>query len=605
MGKNFFVKGVLSFCVGAFIFISASTNTKAQEINDLSEITESNQEEIEVSDVEAELTDGDTIFIEDDTYEGQSDGTSYSEGYVSSENSSVMNGVDYSSVFDALYYWNLYPDLQKFIDKPNSYTDENAMMLLEHFVEHGMSEGRIGNSEFNVEFYKNRYSDLREGYRNNLKEYYIHYLNHGKNEGRDAKSKCTELINPITKHEGVDYSAVYDYYYYLEKYPDLKAVYYGDDITLLEHFVLHGMNEQRQGNAFFDEIAYRCLYQDLRAAFRQDYKDYYLHYINHGKSEGRIAVGSHTVQNPVHTYDGIDISKIYDYDYYSSRYSSILGNLASDDIAVLDYFVNNGIRAGHIGKQNYDAQFYETFKLAFDNAKTAITSYLGFDFSSVYNYLYYVLNYSDLVKAFGVDPTKIFLHFIDNGIFENRQARKDVIANTASYNAIRDAYSPYRFIHEKLSGAVFIGDSRVIDLCRYNDVNPLIPYAQNNMGYQYMVDAVNNSGDRLKIIMMGTNDAANIDAYLNFYRNRNDVILLTLGPVNDSYLINPGFALSGYPLRDYHMSSFNERLMSLGKPLIDLYSFMVNSGFGTGDGVHYDIPTNNRMWQFIKSQLLL
>ena len=60
---------------------------------------------------------------------------------------------DYSAVFNADYYYNRYPDLQVTIGK-------DAKALLEHFVDFGMKEGRVGNAAFDVKAYMKNNPDL-------------------------------------------------------------------------------------------------------------------------------------------------------------------------------------------------------------------------------------------------------------------------------------------------------------------------------------------------------------------------------------------------------------------------------------------------------------
>ena len=94
----------------------------------------------------------------------------------------VLDGRDYSAVYDVNEYVNKYTDLKKAF----GYDDE---ALLRHFVNFGMNEGRQAKSTFNVEIYKDNYADLRKAFRNNNKEYYLHYLNFGIKEGRSARRK--------------------------------------------------------------------------------------------------------------------------------------------------------------------------------------------------------------------------------------------------------------------------------------------------------------------------------------------------------------------------------------------------------------------------------
>jgi hypothetical protein len=87
--------------------------------------------------------------------------------------------VDYSGVFDPGYYADTYPDLKNAF----GYNEE---LLLQHFVNYGMSEGRQAKSDFNVIMYRNRYADLQNAFGADLKSYFLHYIRYGKAEGRTA-----------------------------------------------------------------------------------------------------------------------------------------------------------------------------------------------------------------------------------------------------------------------------------------------------------------------------------------------------------------------------------------------------------------------------------
>lgn len=88
--------------------------------------------------------------------------------------------VDYSAVFDAEYYYNTYSDLRQTIGK-------DPAVLLEHFVNVGMKEGRNGNTSFNVKAYMLNNLDLLPVYGvKDLSSYYIHYITFGQKEGRSG-----------------------------------------------------------------------------------------------------------------------------------------------------------------------------------------------------------------------------------------------------------------------------------------------------------------------------------------------------------------------------------------------------------------------------------
>ena len=151
-----------------------------------------------------------------------------------------------------------------------------------------MAEGRQGSENFDVTAYRNRYPDLRKGYGSDLKGYYLHYVRSGQKEGRSA-TNCDNMLGYLTVYNGVDYSSVYNYNYYINRYADLKKVYAWDEYALLQHFVEHGMAEGRQASEEFSLTYYRSNYPDLREGYGNDLKGYYLHYLRAGKAEGRVA----------------------------------------------------------------------------------------------------------------------------------------------------------------------------------------------------------------------------------------------------------------------------------------------------------------------------
>ena len=91
----------------------------------------------------------------------------------------VYKGVDFAAVFDEQYYLDMNQDVKAAVEK--GITD--AFL---HFVSFGMNEGRLASPDFNVQVYKERYSDLKNAFGNNLPAYYEHYCLHGKAEGRKA-----------------------------------------------------------------------------------------------------------------------------------------------------------------------------------------------------------------------------------------------------------------------------------------------------------------------------------------------------------------------------------------------------------------------------------
>ena len=82
-----------------------------------------------------------------------------------------------SYVFNAKYYADKYPDLKKAMGY-------NETLLREHFLAHGIYEGRQAHPNFSVLKYKERYADLKRNFGNDNVKYMEHYMKYGAKEGR-------------------------------------------------------------------------------------------------------------------------------------------------------------------------------------------------------------------------------------------------------------------------------------------------------------------------------------------------------------------------------------------------------------------------------------
>lgn len=89
----------------------------------------------------------------------------------------IINGYDYSPVFDPAFYSDKYADLKAAFGN-----DINALWL--HFQNYGMKEFRQGSAEFDPVYYSNAYPDVKAAFGDNREMYYAHYVMFGKAEGR-------------------------------------------------------------------------------------------------------------------------------------------------------------------------------------------------------------------------------------------------------------------------------------------------------------------------------------------------------------------------------------------------------------------------------------
>lgn len=85
----------------------------------------------------------------------------------------------YSAVYNVRDYMAYNPDVHKAIGGA-------PYLLLDHFINFGMKEGRQGSSEFNLDAYKANNPDLVAAFGDDNVKYYEHYISNGKAEGRKA-----------------------------------------------------------------------------------------------------------------------------------------------------------------------------------------------------------------------------------------------------------------------------------------------------------------------------------------------------------------------------------------------------------------------------------
>ncbi len=296
----------------------------------------------------------------------------------------VYNGVDYSKVYDYVYYLKKYPDLMAAFNG-------NPEGAIKHFVTNGMREGRQAKGNFDVNSYKNAYQDLRLAFGNSLPKYYEHYIKYGSREGRIATG-VPHVVNPVTKLDGVDYSRVYDYNYYVNHNPDVKKAFGEDDIATLRHFINSGMREGRRASENFDVRSYILGYGDLRAVYGNNNKSYYLHYIGWGYREKRKATGITELQQGTTIYNGVDYSRVYNYTYYVNNNPDVKKAFGNNEQAVIRHFVNNGMREGRQGSAEFNMQRYKA-------------------------------RYADLRQAFGNDNRSYYMHYIKWGYKEKRNGK--------------------------------------------------------------------------------------------------------------------------------------------------------------------------------------
>lgn len=101
----------------------------------------------------------------------------------------------------------------------------------------------------------------------------------------------------------MDDGTIFDAEYYAQTYADVVAVYGTEESSLYRHYMEHGKEENRQAVALpdksvFDPEYYAAIYPDVVAAYGTNGYSLYQHYLQYGKNEGRIPSASATTTNP-------------------------------------------------------------------------------------------------------------------------------------------------------------------------------------------------------------------------------------------------------------------------------------------------------------------
>lgn len=112
----------------------------------------------------------------------------------------------------------------------------------------------------------------------------------------------------------------------------------------------------------------------------------------------------------------VDTSKVYTIEGNTSNASGVVAN--GGGVALKSYALSY-VRIDGYGRPKYDAET--------TTPKPTVTTpsnylYKGLDYSRVFDATFYANKYGDLKDNFGTDKTKLFNHFIKNGINEGRQA---------------------------------------------------------------------------------------------------------------------------------------------------------------------------------------
>lgn len=152
---------------------------------------------------------------------------------------------------------------------------------------------------------------------------------------------------------------------------------------------------------------------------------------------------------------------------------------------------------------------------------------------------------------------------------------------------------------------IFVGDSRVFGMAEAGGCHYV---ADIGIGYDWLIsDGISwlqeemEANPELPIVFcLGVNDLQNLDSYVSYYQSfleqypEKEVYFMSVNPVLEEAEI-----YSGYAVQNEEIENFNEKLMeTFPDGYIDTYSFLEANGYGTSDGLHYDLNTYAGIQQY-------
>lgn len=112
----------------------------------------------------------------------------------------------YSSVFDARYYIQRYSDVSNLVVGLSN--DRAYELARQHFLNHGINEGRRGSLGFDVKFYIANNPDVSMNFGNNYRQAINHWINNGIYEGRPS-SESLNIVNYVSRYPELSQQFLY------------------------------------------------------------------------------------------------------------------------------------------------------------------------------------------------------------------------------------------------------------------------------------------------------------------------------------------------------------------------------------------------------------
>lgn len=151
---------------------------------------------------------------------------------------------------------------------------------------------------------------------------------------------------------------------------------------------------------------------------------------------------------------------------------------------------------------------------------------------------------------------------------------------------------------------LWIGDSRTVGMSQFVSITR---FAECGMGLNWFLEnaeTIYEYRDQTIVINLGVNDLGNVYNYLNTFRNMpeefvqsNYIYIMSVNPVDEVKERQYGYIVSNAAIENFN-SIIRDNLRD-DFYFIDTYSYLINDGFSTVDGLHYDGNTYIKIHDFM------
>jgi glycosyltransferase involved in cell wall biosynthesis len=326
---------------------------------------------------------------------------------------------------------------------------------INHYLEQAYNCKKNPSIEFNCEKYLIENPDVES----NKMDPLIHYLTHGKSEGR-KRFKCestgwceTTDLSFAAQVELLDESEFFNKEYYLEQNLDVRE----SGINPIVHYLISGKYEMRMTSEKFDTKFYLEKYPDVQVAIINPL----VHYLVYGKGENRSTYDEkeYLFRKDVELLNNDDA---FDSEYYLERNSDV----AVSGMKAAVHYLQSGWSEQRTPSRIFDSEFY--------------------------------LNANPDIKSSGIIP---LLHYIKYGRQEGRRCIDGVIDGFRLPFSFRE--TNIRRTFPVVSNSKFIQKKKIaIHLhCHYSDVADRLLKKINNLSIDFdLLISVTSEEEKLEIV---------------------------------------------------------------------------------------------------------